>query len=667
MALTETIKDRQVGWGRLPSELSCDLFVFCFAAWTVVCNVCVLAGLSFSTLLLATPVALALAGAVAWWHLRSNAREQESATDNSDSEPLSTRRWATLGAIAVAIVGCAGIYLLSDWRPVWWLLIAYFTVLWFTTRSSVQRFDRPIDSPGNGWGLATLAGVCAVLALVAHRWDSDDSLYLNFAVAAVDSPHEPLMAHDTIHGDPTLALVLPVYRAHSFELLAGAVSFVTGLPVIIVDHLVFAPMLAGMVCLAWAALLRLIAPRHWPSVLVAVMTVYLTFGGDHRWYANFAFVRIFQGKSALLTIAAPLIMRAVIRLRVAPTLSNWALLAVGQVTAGGLSSTGLWLGPTVGALTTLAFAPIGWTGLVYASRSISASFYPVLLVLYFKSQMAQAQPILDLYYTWTWQQVAEIMFGFGWVRYATVVALVLAWRTTSGSIGRLFAISLPLLALLTFLNPYLATWIGDHLVGSPAYFRAWWVLPVPFFLGLLLAWPAAAGWPRIARWAALGACVLFLPPYLELSEKNRVHLAWPTLKVDHLAYQSAKVLARRPGLAREHVLAPPAVGLWLPTFHHHPYPLVSREDFINNYRDERLPERLRRLALAAYVAGQGHAEEGRDLLTESFAKDHLRAVCLERNASWAGDVEASLRRAGFTMFHTNEKYKFWEKAAEPPR
>ena len=78
---------------------------------------------------------------------------------------------------------------------------------------------QPRRSPGWERWTWLLAIGGAIFPLIVQRLTIDDSLYMNFAVAAVDSPSASLLQFDTLHGFAGLPIIYPVYKLHSFELL----------------------------------------------------------------------------------------------------------------------------------------------------------------------------------------------------------------------------------------------------------------------------------------------------------------------------------------------------------------------------------------------------------------------------------------------------------------
>ena len=108
-----------------------------------------------------------------------------------------------------------------------------------------------------------------------------------------------------------------------------------------------------------------------------------------------------------------------------------------------------------------------------------------------------------------------------------------------------------------------------------------------------------------------------------------------------------------------YVLAPVEVALWIPTFHQHPYPLVTRDLYAFLLDTASGNESGRRLALEAYVAGNARANDAAKLFTESLRNDHLELVCLRRSCQWLPEIVIELERAGFARIDGDGKYENW--------
>ena len=183
--------------------------------------------------------------------------------------------------------------------------------------------DTPSVSPPRGGStsemlLWLLAAACVVVTLISHRPDADDAFYVNVAVAMVDAPGRALLSKDTMHGVSGLPLPLPVYRVHSYELLNGALAYLTGIPAIYSFHWLSAAFAALLVPLAHARSSGSSPRSRWLATVATLVFILIAAGETHRWYGNFAFVRMWQGKAIFLVVFMPLVYAYALRFAVRP-------------------------------------------------------------------------------------------------------------------------------------------------------------------------------------------------------------------------------------------------------------------------------------------------------------------------------------------------------------
>ena len=210
-------------------------------------------------------------------------------------------------------------------------------------------------TPGGRWqelALWALALGCGWLAMYAHRWRNDDCYYVNLAVTIADLPNASLLSVHTIH--PPIGsnheLVFPPYRIHTFEALGGLISHLTGIEAIRVLHIGMAVASGALHPTCLRAPVRLLDAQRWFFMVIAVMCMYLVDGSGDRGFANQGIVRVFTGKSVMLSVAAPLIVRHALALGLSPRLATCGMLFACQIAAIGLSSTALWLAPAIALL-----------------------------------------------------------------------------------------------------------------------------------------------------------------------------------------------------------------------------------------------------------------------------------------------------------------------------
>jgi len=654
--------------GSPASARICDAVCAGFAVWTLCSHAVVASGGGLRALIaLYAAVALAAGGAALWARRRGwrpSAGAADLPLDSAPPRAAALRRARWLG---LALAGLTAIAALQSGSPVslWWALVAVllaaavaFLVLEPPHRVAAQSY------PALEIGLWSLAAMCAIYALVAHRPDIDDAFYINMAVAAVDRPELPLLASDTLHGRDDLPIHYPIYRLHSYELLNGAIALLTGIPAIRVFHWVAAAVAALFVPLCHAALFRLLTPRIWLWTTGVLVAVLVAAGETHRWYGNFAFVRIWQGKGIFLFVFLPLVYAYAIRFASRPSLRSWLLLAAAQIASLGCTSSALWVAP-LGAWMAMACAlRPSWRNGQRLLLGALASSYVLAAGLLVKGPMSSHAPTGARVYEAGEQLAAAfaIVLGSGPLYVVAIAAIFVAWACCRRGLAQRFAIALPLAALLIPLHPYLDGWVRAHVTG-PLYWRAMWALPVPILIALVLVAPLQ--WNR-REWrcrAGRAACALltlgfalFVPSYSGFGTENQVRIGLPALKVESVPYRWAAILNEV--APRKRVVAPTSIGAWVPVFHDHAYPLTVRGYLQPNreavgriaYRD--------RLVMTHLMDGEIRHLDADAIFKRGLELYDVAAVCL-KNTSHAETLRRILRNAGYHRRVQSLDYEIW--------
>jgi hypothetical protein len=514
--------------------------------------------------------------------------------------------------------------------------------------------DRDPPAPATGrprdrlflWVLVLLA---VGLTLTAHRPNPDGVHHLSLAVAATDDPSSPILAADTTGMYPGARVLVPAYKLQSIEMAGAAVHWLTRISLLVVFHLLFAPLAALLAILAYHRLFQLLSPRHALWSVAGIVVFLIAYGDTYTSFGNFSFVRLHQGKGVLVSVLLPLLIAYGIEYARQPGRRAWLLLAATQIAALGVSSTALWLAPVVGAVAVITGLPrIGLGAQVYRSLiGLSASIYLVLVGIY--AQLTFVLPLLfratdftrDEFLANTWRGV----FGTGPMAVAAGATILFAWAFCEGRIARRLCIVFPLVTALFFFNPLVVEVISKHLTSVETYWRIFWIVPLPTMAGLILVSPLRLRLPGLP-WLppALFALALLivttvLPHRSILAAANGTSLGFPRPKVPEEPYETAGWLAQAlPAGSR--VLGPEPVTAWLITFPKHPDPLLFRHMFINQRRQMEV-------AFDLYVE---RAREARDAQVYLSRQLHWYRPVEDRfpvATPWAERVRSVIRETGF--------------------
>ena len=682
-----------------------DAFLLAYAAFTIACQVTVLAGGLPSMLWRLGSVAFGLVAALAIWALNWG-RPTLQAHLHDDAcvpppEPIAGRAAARVPLAGLLLAMLAFLVTRSAW-VVWAcaLGVAGYALAQGSRaqappvepapRSPSEARETDESDPLARVLVHAYALLAMAIALFTVRPRSDDAFYTSMAHSLLRAPDLPLLSTSLVHGPPSALLgpqpMFAPYRVHSFELLGGYLGGAFGIDPTTVLHVGLAALIAFLTPYALARLLRQLVPALWPYALAAVMLFYCVEGSASVGYANQAFVRSYHGKSALLTLGVPLILSHALCFGAAPSRRRFLWLVLAQVMGVGLSSTGLWLGPLLavlgaaaaagglraqlrrGALAALASAwvlAIGvWVfGEMRTHKGIRADDLPEVEPVAAVAPstpgapatgtaalpLAPAAPVSPL------EDAVGIALGPERTAVVLLATLPLALAALPlGLVFRLFGL-LGLAATLMF-TPPLASFVGRFVTGVATYHRLFWLLPIPLASGL-----AAAGlFDRLRRsqpqaiaagitLAALGAGYGLGVQRLLLSEQNRVRFAFPPALEVGVRAREVAVAACELAPPGTYILASPSVSEQIAILPGCGHPVIAAARWMLAGRDDR----AQRERLVHFISGDEDLplEEAGWFLA---SLDHYapRVVVLLQEALRNRRVKLLLRLAGYEKVAT---------------
>jgi hypothetical protein len=678
-----------------PSDRISNAFILGLAAWTLLTNAAVWLGAGLDQLIGVALVGALAAAALVFWRsrTRSGIRPEEArAIDGFDDRaPDLATRWRI--GLLIAAVLAAGVHAFAGALLAAWAIASIASAALLASElGRPAAVERPHRSPASERTLFGLAIGMAIVTACAHRGDADDAFYVNLLVAALDAPSAAMLAGDTLHGVPGVAMSLPVFKLLSIQMLGASIARVTGASGLDIAHLCMPPLFAFLMTLAYARLLRWLMPARWLAALACAMAFLLIVGEGSLGYGDFALLRMQQGKAMLLHVALPWIAACGIELARAPGPRRWCMLAAAQIAAVGLSSTALWLAPVVASLAVVSGTALPLSadrrdalrsGARVVALGVASSFYPLGLALAMRAETARlfdeaVYPMETL--SWSGERLfawaLESVMGSGAWASLSIFAIVAAGALATSPLGRRFVAASVFAFTLLFWNPWTAPEIARNVSGPDTYFRVFWLLPVPLLVGAVLSAPLELG--RMLRpipRAAAGAGVVVLTALVlglgtatpTLSRLNGVTLHAPGYKLPEAGFEAAREIARlAPGRAQ--VLAPIAVARWLPLIAQHPYPLVVRELNLDILHASLGGDELeRRRLLAHLVGGELRHPSGGELLAAAIPEYPLAVVCIGGRALGWPEVRGALRESDLEVQYRTPDFEIWARGEAADR
>jgi hypothetical protein len=212
------------------------------------------------------------------------------------------------------------------------------------------------------------------------------------------------------------------------------------------------------------------------------------------------------------------------------------------------------------------------------------------------------------------------------------------------------------------MNPFLVGLLANHLTGQVTYWRFFWILPLPTMIGIAFLAPLSKlRLSTLKRYSIYFLLLLmvfgFLPDTYIFSEANHTRIDFPGLKVPD-QYWIAKIL-NDVLKDRGNVLVPQTISVWLTTFHHHPFPLLSRTVYCNFLYPEKSGHVI--LSLKLYIMGSKRPDNATIFLRDGLQRYQVKGVCFALSNPWAAEIRNVLNDLNFEKFKNFSPlpYEIW--------
>jgi uncharacterized protein DUF6077 len=630
-------------------------FISCFGFWTLLCNVAYTFSLNFRTLSYLSPIAL-IAGIFYGLSLAKSTADQDFCQDATlETVPRRSQVSAFLGA-AVLLMGLRAFYH-NAYTTFWILCVIFLVAVLVSLRDGCQATNLPAPPITRAAliSLLAFAGISAAITFAAHRDDWDDSLYVGIVADAVAHPELPVLRHDPLYGTGRFGLLMPTYATDSIELFTATLARFFGGAPLVWAHTLGVTFFALMLPFAWSLFMRSVTQR-WIAGTALVMLLLVLLGESHYALGNFAFVRLFQGKSVLVSIAIPMLFACAWRFAAVGGLRAWTILFLSTLTAIGCSSSSLFIVPmALGICALTAWRPKAfWLALA----TFAPAFYPIAAGLALRRAFSPVLHTLILVFPSTDQIVRAVLGRHG--QFVILSGLLLSpLLVRSARVGWQLATA-SLIIFVLILNPFLFGFFV-RLATPEVAWRLLWGAPLVGFASIMLIGLTEFAEDRarvpglVATVVAILIVLAVLMRYSTLRRANHVSFSLQLTKVRPDIYDVARAAAAAASDGTA-VLAPEAVACWIPTFRERP-PLVSVRAVYD-----------RQMAAQMSAAETSERRQLRELVSEKaigvgmpphqfldlLGRYHVGVVVTTEAAAF--NLQAELLRGGFSIAQRRNGY-----------
>jgi hypothetical protein len=517
---------------------------------------------------------------------------------------------------------------------------------------STSALDKPI--------LLLLAAVCVIWTLSISRPDLDDAFYVGVAAFVRTHPHFPLLQADPMFGEQNWPLLFPSYKMSAYEVLGGAVAYVTQLSAMDAMYRILPPVFSGLAVVSTALFAREIAPRRWLLVTVVAILLIGMLGETHRGFANFGFDRIFQGKAIFVTL--PSIYYLTWKLMREGRPDDWLLLIFAQLGAIGLSGFAMLIAPIAGLSALLAsftansniprrrlgatlitlLVPAPYLIWVAVSTHDGASF----------SALANEPPIN------VWTTV------FGPTQQYLVATLMLAGPAFASNYRAKVLLAAPWFILLAiFLNPFLATLISSRITTPLVYWRCVWLLPALALVAVAMCETLHAarskmnlGNPAVYASALMALLIVLCLPQNSFRAQNQVTWSFNSLKVPPADLAVArKAVSLTPTGSR--LLAPDPIAGIVAALDQHPSLVTVRQAYLDQLATFLgMDDYTTRTELARFSSGRSILKDSE--VREASQRLKVDTIVLSNNGPDSAKTRDQLK-LDYCLAADSEAYSIW--------
>jgi len=520
---------------------------------------------------------------------------------------------------------------------------------------------------GNLFLLLALGLACSVISLILHRPDADDYYYIPNAIFYVQN-RDALMGY-RIHYLFSSKQLFSFSWATSnpYEYLNALIAVGFCLDFLSVYYLIMPGISGFMIPIAIFLAIVHFSDDERSSIVGTLLTVFvlLLLGETHRTFGNFSFVRIFQGKSILLSIGVPLFIGFSIKYFKNPSLLTWTGLLFVSTALLGVSSSTVFILPALAFVLSLSYMRVNinkWklhTFFLYFASLIYVMMVALYIFIFWRTDIDNTSPANRGWPT-TFLGHAEFFINHHMplTPLLTFGSTFLIFLLLRGE-RRKFLVTWVVVSIVVFLNPISSSFLIENVTSANAYWRMFYIYPFPIIVGIL----SSNLFTLIKHLSLRNRLylsffisillfgILFLSPTSVFRQAN-IYIGIPTYKLPIKYFNQAKEIAKiaPPGV----MIAPAPIGGLIAIIDSRFPQIRVREDAELTWLSE--DEAHLRIEASNYVGG-----EGNDFLSFqrllSIHSENVRSIVIKKDLlDNNAECKELLAVFGFTNRNDTDEY-----------
>jgi len=423
--------------------------------------------------------------------------------------------------------------------------------------------------------LIVIVLIAVSVVLFAHRPDLDDSSFLQIATQTLAYGDRPPLSFDTSLGIVLESFRFAPYRVSSYETLVAFVSDILNINIYNVYYLFLPAITAGLTILTAFVFSRWFLHTNTLALAATAvfMIVMLAWGETHIAYGNRVFVRLFQGKGLIIALTTPFAILTGLMLVNRPSFSVAGVLALANICAIGVSSSGLVVTIFTSIIVLVLAICKNFKKTIRAWALIAATMiYPVLIAAWLKFGNESLISMSDV------GTHLPINASLGLDIRESILMIGLLLGLILFTLNRNKSYILLIVAIFAFiLNPWFSELIS-YVTSRNMSWRLAWAAPIPLLLSIALVAGLSIRIPNKSlvtnNWVVLSAVKItavallfvfvFANKWVSSSGNN---LSWgiPAAKLPNEFYVASQIADKIRVLnISGQVLAHHSIAAWLP-------------------------------------------------------------------------------------------------------